>query len=93
MRTTLAAMLAIALATPALAGTSDPRTPPKADLDRPPTAGKPGDDKAVCTYVAPDPNSPPQRTDCIAAREPVPERPVEKTPPGGPGTDAAPSVR
>ena len=100
MRTTLAASLVLALAVPVHAG-SDPsntaRAPrsdgaPKPSLDRPATApAKPIDGKSLCTYVNPDQNAPSDRTDCIAGREPTPQRPTEKTPPGPPGNDAMPS--
>jgi hypothetical protein len=92
MRTTLAALLTLALATPALAGDA-PRSAPKADLDRPAATAKPVDGKALCTYVSPDQNAPSDRTGCVATNEPMPEHPVEKTPPGGPGTDSQPSAR
>jgi hypothetical protein len=86
---TLAALIVLALAAPALAGSDAP----KADLARPTTTAKPVDGRALCAYVSPDQNAPSQRTDCVAEREPAPQRPVEKTPPAGPGNDAAPSSR
>lgn len=91
MRTTLAALLI--LTAPAFAGGDSPRSAPKADLDRPAAPTKPVDGKSLCTYVSPDQNAPSERTDCVADRQPMPQRPVEKTPPGGPGNDATPSAR
>ena len=91
MRTTLAALLI--LTAPAFAGGDAPRSAPKADLDRPTAPTKPVDGKALCTYVSPDQNAPSERADCVADRQPMPQRPVEKTPPGGPGNDATPSAR
>jgi hypothetical protein len=85
---TLAALILLA-ASPAVAGSDAP----KADLARPTATAKPVDGKALCAYVSPDQNAPSQRADCVAEREPAPQRPVEKTPPAGPGNDATPSSR
>lgn len=101
MRTVLAAVALLALAAPVKAGVEPPATTrppradsaPKADLDRPTTAPKPVDGKTLCTYVNADPNAPSQRGDCVAEREPVEQRPPDKSPPGGPGNDATPSAR
>lgn len=99
MRTTLAAIFTLACAATGHAG-PDPSTKParsdtapRPELDRKPAETKPTDGKQLCTYVSPDPNAPSERTDCIAQREPAPQRPVEKTPPAGPGNDATPSRR
>ncbi len=95
----LGGLLVLALAVPAGAEpTPAPRAPrsetaPKPDLDRPAPSPKPVDGKSLCTYVSADPNAPSQRGDCVADREPMPDRPVEKSPPGGPGNDATPSAR
>jgi hypothetical protein len=101
VRKTFAAMLLIAFAVPVHAGTdatNAPRPPraetaPKADLDRPAQSPKAVDGKALCTYVNADQNAPSERGDCIAEREPMPQRPTEKTPPGPPSNDATPSSR
>jgi hypothetical protein len=85
MRTSIVACLVLALAVPALAGDA-PASAPKPELDRPST--KPKDAPPVCGLVDRDPNAPSDRTDCIATRDPAPQRPVEKTPPAGPGNDA-----
>jgi hypothetical protein len=94
--------LAVALfALPAHAGSEPPATTrppraesaPKPDLERPATTAKPVDGKTLCTYVSADPNAPSQRGDCVAEREPVEQRPAEKSPPGGPGNDSTPSRR
>ena len=90
MRTTLALLLT--LAAPAFAGDAS-KAAPKADLERPAAAGKPADGKALCTYVSPDQNAPSDRAGCVANNEPMPEHPVEKTPPGAPGSDSQPSAR
>jgi len=98
MRSILAAMAVLAFAAPVQAG-SDPASPshaprtetaPKPDLDR--ASPKPVASPSVYTYVDADPNAPTGRTDCIADREPLPQRPTEKSPPGPPGNDATPSV-
>jgi len=101
MRTTLAAMVLLGFALPVYAG-SDPGTTPRAgssdgapkpDLERPAASPKPVDGKSLCTYVSPDQNAPSERGDCVADREPMPQRPVEKSPPGPLGGDATPSSR
>lgn len=92
MRTVLAVLLVLG-ATPAVAG-GDAKAAPKPELDRPTSERKPGDGKAVCVYVDRDQNAPSQRGDCVADHDQVAQRPVEKTPPGGPGGDGAtPSAR
>ena len=99
MRSVLAAVALLALSAPVHAGSEPPATTrppradaaPKADLDRPKTEPKPVDGKALCTYVNADQNAPSQRGDCVAEREPVEQRPPDKSPPGGPGNDSTPS--
>ena len=89
MRTVFAMVLV--LGTPAFAG-GEGKAAPKPELERPATDRKPADGKAVCGYLDRDQNAPSQRVDCIADHDQVAQRPVEKTPPGGPGGDATPSV-
>ena len=101
MRTTFAAILLVVFAAPVHAGSDAPTTPrpprsetaPKPELERPAQSPKPADGKALCTYVNADQNAPSERGDCIAEREPMPQRPTEKTPPGPPANDATPSAR
>jgi hypothetical protein len=101
MRAKLAAMFLVVAAASGRAGndpSNAPRPPrgeaaPKSDLDRPTASPKPVDGKALCTYINPDQNATSQRGDCVAERDPAPQRPVEKTPPAPPGNDAAPSSR
>lgn|SRR5512143_2084356 len=100
MRTFVAAVI-LALSVPAVAGTEAPTTTrparsesaPKTDMERPSTPAKPVDGKTLCTYVNPDQNAPSERGDCVAEREPVQQRPTDKSPPAGPGNDATPSAR
>lgn len=82
----------LVLVAPVYAG--DGKAAPKPELQRREVASehKPGDGKAVCVYVDRDQNAPSQRGDCVADHDQVAQRPVEKTPPGGPGGDATPSV-
>ena len=80
------------LVAPAYAG-GEGKAAPKPELQRPTSDHKAGDGKAVCVYADRDQNAPSQRGDCVADHDQVAERPVEKTPPGGPGGDATPSVR
>ncbi len=103
MRTFLALAVTVAFAAPGHAG-NDPTTTsrpargesaPKPELERPAPSPdkKPAENKAVCTYVDRDQNAPSERVDCIAGRDPAPQRPVEKSPPNPPGNDATPSAR
>ena len=100
MRSFVAALV-LALSVPAVAGNEPPvatrpartESAPKTDLERPPTTAKPVDGKALCTFVNPDQNAPSERGDCVAEREPVQQRPTDKSPPAGPGNDATPSAR
>jgi hypothetical protein len=95
------AALVLALSVPAIAGNEPPATTrpartesaPKTDMDRPNTTAKPVDGKALCTLVNPDQNAPSERGDCVAEREPVQQRPSEKSPPAGPNNDATASAR
>jgi len=99
----LAAALVFALSVPALAGNEPATAPaprpartesaPKTDMDRPTTTAKPVDGKTLCTFVNPDQNAPSERGDCVAEREPVQQRPADKSPPAGPNNDATPSAR
>jgi hypothetical protein len=90
MRMILVAMLMVA---PAAVRAGDaPAKAPKPELERPATDRKPVDGKQVCGLVDRDPNAPSQRGDCVTEREPIAQRPVEKSPPGGPGNDATPSI-
>ena len=88
MRTVLMLLVLVA---PAYAG--DNKRAPKPELQRPASERKPADGKAVCVYADRDQNAPSQRGDCVADHDQVAQRPVEKTPPGGPGGDATPSAR
>jgi len=88
MRTLLMLLVLVA---PAYAG--DSKSAPKPELQRPASDHKPADGKAVCVYADRDQNAPSERGDCVADHDQVAQRPVEKTPPGGPGGDATPSVR
>lgn len=81
----------LALAAPAYAG--DSKAAPKPELQRPASEHKAPDGKAVCVYADRDQNAPSERGDCVADHDQVAQRPVEKSPPGGPGGDATPSVR
>jgi hypothetical protein len=65
---------------------------PKPDLERPSASPSSPDGKPLCKYVTQDPNAPGERNDCIADREPVQQRPAERTPPAAPGNDATPSI-
>ena len=90
--------LALVLALAATGHADAPRAPhaeaaPKTELERKAPAGKPVDGASLCTYVNADQNAPSERRDCIAGREPEPQRPVEKTPPHGPNDDAVASRR
>ena len=88
MRTVLMLLVLVA---PVYAG--DGKAAPKPELQRPASDHKPADGKAVCVYADRDQNAPSQRGDCIADHDQVAQAPVEKTPPGGPGSDATPSLR
>jgi len=89
MRTVLMLLVLVA---PAYAG-GESKAAPKPELQRPGSDRKPADGKAVCVYADRDQNAPSERGDCVGEHDQVAQRPVEKTPPGGPGGDATPSVR
>lgn len=93
MRSVLSSLLLAAFVTTSHAGGDPTERTSKPELERPAAGSKPVDGKTLCAYISPDQNAPSERQDCIADREPLPQRPTEKTPPGPPANDTVPSSR